>query len=81
MNETKIAEGKKRGCIYVVSGSQMEPSSVLKRILDRKYGALKIEAGDTVVFSSRTIPGYERAVHQAIGQIIWSGAQAIFHGH
>ena len=73
----EINTSHQRGDVFLVSGSQMEPRSVLARILEGRYGALKIEAGDTVVFSSRTIPGHERALIRARGLIMWQGARVI----
>ena len=72
-----IEKSRQRGDVFLVSGSQMEPRSVLARIIAGKYGSLNIEPGDTVVFSSRTIPGYERALIRAQGLIMWKGAQVI----
>ena len=63
--------------VYVVSGSQMEPGSVLNRILEHRFGNLKIGHKDTVVFSSRTIPGHEKVLIKAISQIKWQGARVI----
>lgn len=63
--------------VYIVSGSQMEPGSVLSRIVEGRYGDLKIQSGDTVVFSSRTIPGHEKALIKAVSQMRWLGAQVI----
>ncbi len=41
--------------IFVVTGSQGEPTSVLSRIVNNKFD-YKLEAGDEVIFSCNTIP-------------------------
>ena len=66
-----------RSGVYIVSGSQLEPGSVLQRIVDGRYGDLRIESGDTVVFSSRTIPGNEKAIIKAMSQMSWLGAHVV----
>ncbi|MCY4380156.1 MAG: ribonuclease J, partial [Proteobacteria bacterium] len=63
--------------VYVVSGSQMEPGSVLSRVIAGNYGDLIVANGDTVIFSSRTIPGHERALNQAVSQIMWRGGSVV----
>ncbi|MCY4444371.1 MAG: ribonuclease J [Proteobacteria bacterium] len=65
------------GDVFIVSGSQMEPRSVLSRIINRTYGSLSLQEGDTVVFSSRTIPGHEREIVRAQGMIMWQGASVV----
>ncbi len=44
------------------TGSQGEPRSALARLAQDLHRDLSLDAGDTVVFSSRVIPGNERAV-------------------
>lgn len=48
--------------LWLVTGSQGEPRSALARIAEDRHRNLALGAGDTVIFSSRVIPGNERAV-------------------
>lgn len=73
----ELAQSYERGDVFLVSGSQMEPRSVLARIVNGQYGGLKIAEGDTVIFSSRTIPGHEPALVRAQGAIMWQGGKVI----
>jgi ribonuclease J len=50
-----------RVCV-VVSGCQGEPMSAMARVAVDQHRDLALEAGDTVVLSSRMIPGNERAI-------------------
>src|SRR3954465_8023939 len=45
----------------VVSGTQGEPMSALSRVAVDQHKSLSVERGDTVVLSSRIIPGNEKA--------------------
>jgi ribonuclease J len=48
--------------LMLVTGSQGEPSSALARIALDTHPRVALGEGDTVVFSSRVIPGNERAI-------------------
>jgi ribonuclease J len=48
--------------LLICTGSQGEPRSALSRIADDDHPEVRLEAGDTVIFSSREIPGNERPI-------------------
>lgn len=48
--------------LYLCTGTQGEPRSVLSRVADGTYVGLKLHEGDTVIFSSKMIPGNEEAI-------------------
>lgn len=45
--------------LWLATGSQGEPRAALDRLSHDKHPALSLEAGDTILFSSRIIPGNE----------------------
>ena len=48
--------------LLICTGSQGEPRSALSRIADDDHPEVTLDAGDTVIFSSREIPGNERVI-------------------
>jgi ribonuclease J len=61
----------------LVSGTQGEPRSALARLARGEHPELSIGPGDLVVFSSRLIPGNERAVHQVMNDLARAGAEIL----
>ncbi len=63
--------------VYVVTGSQGEPASVLSRIATNDHRLLRVQPNDTVIFSASAIPGNEETVSRAIDNLARQGADVI----
>lgn len=63
--------------LVLCTGSQGEPGSALGRIADGSHPHLAIAHGDCVVFSSRVIPGNERAVAELVDDLLRRGASVV----
>ncbi len=63
--------------VAVLTGSQGEPRAALARIANDDHPEVTLTPGDTVVFSSRTIPGNEKAVGTIINNLIKQGVKII----
>jgi ribonuclease J len=59
------------------TGAQGEPTSILGRLARGTQRQFDIRPGDTVVFSSKTIPGNEEAVFSTINELFRRGANVI----
>ena len=62
----------------ITTGSQGEPMSVLYRVASGEHKQLKIQEGDTVIISSRPVPGNERAIARILNQLFMAGAQVFY---
>lgn len=62
----------------ITTGSQGEPLSALVRIAMDDHKQIKLEQGDTVILSSRVIPGNERTISELINHLYRRGAE-VFH--
>jgi ribonuclease J len=65
--------------VIIATGSQGEPSAALGRMADGRHRHITIKKGDTVIMSSRVIPGNEQLVGRAINKLFKRGARVI-HG-
>ncbi|HST08859.1 MAG TPA: ribonuclease J [Terriglobales bacterium] len=62
----------------LISGTQGEPMSALSRAAVDNHKHAKIEKGDTVVLSSRIIPGNEKAIYRMIDHLFRREAHVIY---
>jgi ribonuclease J len=62
----------------VVSGTQGEPMSALSRVAVDNHKNLYIQKGDTVVLSSRIIPGNEKQIYRMMNHIARRGADLVY---
>lgn len=63
--------------LMICTGSQGEPRSALARIAREEHPNVTLEPGDTVVFSSRIIPGNERAIGDLQNQLVRLGVEIV----
>src|ERR1700744_4241110 len=63
--------------LALCTGSQGEPRAALARIANDDHPEVTLNKGDCVIFSSRTIPGNEKAVGAIINGLIGQGVEVI----
>ncbi|WP_020178858.1 ribonuclease J [Methylopila sp. M107] len=63
--------------VALMTGSQGEPRAALARVAEGSHPEVTIAKGDRVIFSSRAIPGNEKAVGRIINGLVAGGAEVI----
>jgi ribonuclease J len=63
--------------VYVCTGSQGEPRSALARIAANNHPDVSLEAGDTVIFSARPIPGNEISIGHLQSKLVRQGVRIV----
>ncbi|MGB3750097.1 MAG: ribonuclease J [Arcobacteraceae bacterium] len=67
--------------LIVTTGSQGEPMSALFRMSIHEHRHIKIKPEDTIVLSSKAIPGNEASVSEVINQIQKAGATVAYQNY
>ena len=63
--------------VALCTGSQGEPRAALARIAEDEHPEVTLTKGDRVIFSSRPIPGNEKAIGRVINGLINQGVEVI----
>jgi ribonuclease J len=63
--------------VAICTGSQGEPRAALSRIGLDDHPEVTLSRGDRVIFSSRTIPGNEKAVSRVVNGLVRQGIEVI----
>ena len=70
----KTSRGK---IIYLCTGSQGEPNGAMMRISNYIHPDVVIERGDTVIFSSKIIPGNEKKLYKLHNQLVKNDIEVV----
>jgi ribonuclease J len=62
----------------LITGTQGEPMSALSRVAVDNHKHISVETGDTVVLSSRIIPGNEKNIFRMINHLSKRGADVLY---
>ncbi len=64
--------------VMITTGSQGEPMSALSRMAANEHKHFQIRKGDTIILSSKMIPGNERGITRIINHLFKHGAQVFY---
>ncbi|MCR5859597.1 ribonuclease J [Mesorhizobium sp. J428] len=78
--EEEFAGVPRESLVVLCTGSQGEDRAALAKLSRDELRSVKLAAGDTVIFSSRTIPGNEKAILEIKNSLIDMGVKIIEDG-
>lgn len=77
LTEDDVADIPDENLVILITGSQGEPRSALSRVAQDTHPRVELGEGDTVVFSSRMIPGNERAIGTVQDNLVRRGVTVL----
>ncbi|QKX01561.1 RNase J family beta-CASP ribonuclease [Wolbachia endosymbiont of Cruorifilaria tuberocauda] len=63
--------------LLICTGCQGEPMAATSKLAHKRHYAFKIQRGDTIILSSRIIPGNETRVHNMLNAFVEMGVEVI----
>ncbi len=66
-------------CLVVCTGGQGEPRAALSRIVQGEHPHVDLDPGDTVIFSTRVIPGNEIGIGRLYNALLRAGVAVLNH--
>ncbi len=77
LDDSDIVDLPRDKVLLACTGTQGEPRAALVRIANGSHRSIALEAGDTVIFSSKIIPGNERPILRLHNALARQGVEVI----
>ncbi|ENN91757.1 ribonuclease J [Bartonella schoenbuchensis] len=77
ITEDDYSHTPRKNMVLVVTGSQGEPCSALAKLSRNEMRNIALSPGDTIIYSSRSIPGNEKAIFEIQNRFIDQGIKVI----
>lgn len=75
--EHEIGKIPRNKQLLLCTGSQAEPRAAFSRIAEGTHPNIKLQAGDTAIFSSKVIPGNEKAIYRMFNLLCLQGIEVL----
>ena len=77
LSEEQMRDRPDHEAFYLITGSQGETRAALARIAEGQFSGVDLGDGDTVIFSSRIIPGNENGVYRIYNKLAEKGVEVV----
>ncbi len=77
LDQDQFRNLQRRDVVLICTGSQGEARAALARIAEEEHPEISLDKGDLVIFSSRTIPGNEKAVGRIQNNLARNGCDVL----
>ena len=76
-DERDISRFKREEVLVIATGCQGEPLAAVAKMAGNTHNHLRLAQGDTVIFSSKIIPGNEKKIFRMFNQFVKTGIEVI----
>lgn len=73
----EVSKIENKNILFLISGTQGEPTSSLKRLSLNQLKRVRVEDGDLIILSAKFIPGNELAIYKMISDLTRLGAKVL----
>jgi len=80
VDQQQFSELKRSAVVCLCTGSQGEPRAAMARVAENAHPDVSLDKGDLAIFSSRTIPGNEKAVGWIQNSLVRMGVEVLTDG-
>ncbi|MDQ8697981.1 ribonuclease J [Hyphomicrobium sp. LHD-15] len=77
VDQQRFSELKRSQVVCLCTGSQGEPRAAMARVAENEHPDISLDKGDLAIFSSRTIPGNEKAVGWIQNNLVRMGIEVV----
>lgn len=77
LDEDEGARIPREHVLYLLTGCQGEPRGAMTRVATGEHRNIHMGRGDTVIFSSKVIPGNERSIGRVVNHLIRGGVNVV----
>ncbi|MBL0319486.1 MAG: ribonuclease J [Alphaproteobacteria bacterium] len=77
LDESEFSKHKREDLLILCTGCQGEPRAALNRIVGNSHRNIKIKKGDSVIFSSKIIPGNDKRISWLMNQLARLGIEVM----
>jgi ribonuclease J len=77
IDEAEVSRYKKEELLIIATGCQGEPLAAMSKMINNNHAHIKIGTGDTVIFSSKIIPGNEKKIFRLFNSLVKAGVEVI----
>jgi ribonuclease J len=77
VDEAEVCRYKKEELLIIATGCQGEPLAAVSKMVNHNHNYIQLSSKDTVIFSSKIIPGNEKKIFRLFNQLVKSGIEVI----